>query len=66
MLTSLSDQQAIDTLLRLAEEYQGHAVNVAGQSHGAVKDAHGQDTLQSAEADLKVCTQGFIKLVSQC
>ncbi|KAK5136967.1 hypothetical protein LTR08_001474 [Meristemomyces frigidus] len=52
-------QQAIDTLLRLAEEYQGHTKNLAGQGHGAVKGAHDQDTLQSAEADLKTLLERF-------
>ncbi|KAK5113743.1 hypothetical protein LTR85_010760 [Meristemomyces frigidus] len=52
-------QQAIDTLLRLAEEYTGHTKNVAGQTHGAVKGAHEQDTLQVAEADLKTLLERF-------
>jgi len=48
------DQRAIETLLRLAEEYSGHSKNVAQQGHGAVKGAHTDDSLQMAEADLKV------------
>lgn len=52
-------QQAIDTLLRLAEEYNGHAKSVADQTTGAVKGAHSQTSLQRAEADLKVRT-GFM------
>jgi hypothetical protein len=48
------DQRAIDTLLRLAEEYTGHGKNVAQQSQGAVKGAHTDDSLKLAEADLKV------------
>ncbi|KAK4553916.1 hypothetical protein LTR86_009091 [Recurvomyces mirabilis] len=46
-------QQAIDTLLRLAEEYTGHSKTIAGQGKEAVKGAHDQDSLTSAEADLK-------------
>jgi hypothetical protein len=53
------DSQAIDTLLRLAEEYTSHGKNVAGQSTSSVKGAHNQDSLQLAEADLKVCSTGF-------
>jgi len=53
----LADSQAIDTLLRLAEEYTGHTRNVAGQGHGAVKGAHSQDSLQLAETDLKVISR---------
>jgi len=47
-------QRAIDTLLRLAEEYSGHSRNVAQQSTGAVKGAHSDNQLKMAEADLKV------------
>lgn len=49
-----TDQQAIDTLLRLAEQYTGHGKNLAKQTHGAVKGAHDDDSLQRVEADLKV------------
>nr|POF01666.1 uncharacterized protein c32a11.02c [Quercus suber] len=51
-----ADQQAIDTLLRLAEEYTGHAKNVTAETTGAVKGAHDQDSLQLAETDLKIYT----------
>lgn len=54
MLTWCIDQLAIDTLLRLAEEYGGHSKNLAQQGTGAVKGAHTDDSLQLAEADLKV------------
>ena len=47
-------QQAITTLLDLAETYGGHGVNMANQSTGTVKGAHSDDALQMAEADLKV------------
>lgn len=49
-----ADQQAIETLLRLAEEYTGHSKTLASHGQGQVKGAHDQDSLQSAEADLKV------------
>lgn len=52
-------QRAIDTLLRLAEQYTGHTRNVAQQSTGAVKGAHTDDALQSAEADLKTLLERF-------
>lgn len=52
-------QRAIDTLLRLAEEYSGHTKNLAQQSHGAVKGAHTDDSLQMAEADLKTLIERF-------
>ncbi|CAK3807544.1 hypothetical protein DOTSEDRAFT_69547 [Lecanosticta acicola] len=37
-------QQAIDTLLRLAETYGGHARDVHGQATDSVKGAHSQDS----------------------
>ncbi|KAK5736253.1 hypothetical protein LTR17_007593 [Elasticomyces elasticus] len=52
-------QQAIDTLLRLAEEYTGHTKNMAGQSKETVKGAHQATSLQSAEADLKTLLERF-------
>ena len=51
---TLADQQAIDTLLSLAEEYTGHGHNVAQQSIGTVKGVHTDSALTTAEADLKV------------
>lgn len=55
----LTDQEAVGTLLSLAETYGGHAKNVKDQSHGTVKGAHGDDSLRRAEANLKVCV-GFL------
>jgi len=52
-------QQAVETLLRLAEEYTHHSRNVVAQGTGAVKDVHGQDTLQNAESDLKTLLERF-------
>ncbi|KAK4505696.1 hypothetical protein PRZ48_003661 [Zasmidium cellare] len=57
-------QQAIDTLLRLAEEYTGHTKNVASQSQGAVKGARNQDSLTTAEADLRVLLERFANSTS--
>lgn len=54
MLTVYLDQQAIDTLLNLAEQYAGHANTVAKDSTGTVKGAHDDNSLQIAEANLKV------------
>jgi hypothetical protein len=52
-------QRAIETLLRLAEQYGGHTRNVTQQATGTVKGAHSDDALQTAEADIKVCITGF-------
>ena len=51
------DQQAIETLLSLAEQYGGHSKNVTGQGVGSVKGAHDDNALNSAETDLKVCNR---------
>jgi hypothetical protein len=52
-------QRAIETLLRLAEQYGGHTKNVTQQATGTVKGAHRDDALQTAEADIKVRLTGF-------
>lgn len=46
--------------MRLAEEYTGHSKNLTQQGTGAVKGAHADDSLQMAEADLKVFSLGFV------
>ncbi|KAF2806466.1 uncharacterized protein BDZ99DRAFT_466036 [Mytilinidion resinicola] len=51
--------RAVDTLLRLAEEYTGHSKNLAQQGKGTVKGAHTDDSLQLAEADLKTLIERF-------
>lgn len=51
---STLDQQAIETLLSLAETYGGHAKSTTAAAGGTVKGAHDDDSLQIAEADLKV------------
>lgn len=48
------DQQSVETLLSLAEEYGGHSKNLSQQGAGTVKGAHSDTALTSAETDLKV------------
>ncbi|KAI9719898.1 MAG: hypothetical protein M1828_006028 [Chrysothrix sp. TS-e1954] len=57
-------QRAIESLLRLAETYQGHAKDVGSQSAGSAKGAHTDAGLQSAEADLKVLIERFANSTS--
>jgi hypothetical protein len=47
-------QQAVETLLRLAETYTGHGKGLAKGSTGTVKGARQDSHLQSAEKSLKV------------
>ncbi|KAI4089442.1 MAG: hypothetical protein L6R37_008036 [Teloschistes peruensis] len=47
-------QQAIETLLNLAEQYGGHGKNLSQQGAGSVKGAHSDTALTSAETDLRV------------
>ena len=49
------DQQAIETILNLAEQYAGHGKNIGQQGAGSVKGAHDDSALTTAEADLRVC-----------
>lgn len=56
--------RAVETLLRLAEEYTGHSKTVVGQSQATVKGAHEDDALQLAEADLKTLIERFANSTS--
>ena len=47
-------QQAIETLLRLAEIYVGHGKDLHKQGQDNIKGVHEDDHLRAAEADLKV------------
>lgn len=53
-LTFCADQQAVETLLNIAEEYSGHGKNISKQGAGSVKGAHSDTALTSAETDLRV------------
>lgn len=57
-------QQAIETLLNLAEQYGGHAKNVSQQGAGTVKGAHEDTALNAAEADLKTLLERFANSTS--
>jgi len=58
-------QNAINTLLYLAETYTGHAKNVTSQATGTVKDAHSTDNaLATVEADLKTLLERFANYTS--
>ncbi|KAL8883658.1 MAG: hypothetical protein Q9192_007058, partial [Flavoplaca navasiana] len=57
-------QQAIETLLNLAEEYSGHGRNLSQQGAGTVKGAHGDNALTSAETDLRTLLERFANYTS--
>ncbi|MCJ1358566.1 MAG: hypothetical protein MMC33_008566 [Icmadophila ericetorum] len=58
-------QQAIETLLSLAEEYGGHSKNITQQTVGTVKGAHTtDDALTTAETDLKTLIERFANSTS--
>jgi hypothetical protein len=57
-------QRAIETLLRLAEEYAGHTKNLTQQGKGTVQGAHTDSALQLAEADLKTLLERFANSTS--
>ena len=54
LANNIADQQAIETLLNLAETYGGHASTMASGGVGTVKGAHADNNLQVAETNLKV------------
>ena len=55
LLIQFLDQQAIETLLSLAEQYGGHSKNLSQQGAGTVKGVHSDYALTIVETDLKVC-----------
>jgi hypothetical protein len=57
-------RQAIDTLLRLAEEYAGHTKTVTEAGSTAVKDVRGRSHLQQAELDLRTLLERFANSTS--
>lgn len=57
-------QQAIETLLSLAETYAGHGKNLSQQSKGTVKGARTDDGLQAAETDLRTLIERFANSTS--
>ncbi|KAF2706063.1 hypothetical protein K504DRAFT_90171 [Pleomassaria siparia CBS 279.74] len=57
-------QRAIETLLRLAEQYAGHGKNLAGQGKESVQGARQDNALQLAEADLKTLLERFANSTS--
>lgn len=64
ILLTTADQQAITTLLDLAEKYASHANNVTQQSTGAVKGARADTSLQRAETDLRQLIERFANYTS--
>lgn len=57
-------QQAIDTLLSLAENYHGHARTAVGEGRSQVVGAHEDDHLQMAENQLKTLIERFANYTS--
>lgn len=57
-------QQAVTTLLNLAEQYVGHANNIGQQAAGSVQGAHQDTALQSAEKDLKTVIERYANKTS--
>ncbi|OJJ49338.1 hypothetical protein ASPZODRAFT_61111 [Penicilliopsis zonata CBS 506.65] len=52
-------QQAIETLLELAEKYAGHTKDYASQGSGAVKDVRAGGPVQQAETNLRILIERF-------
>ncbi|KAJ5814919.1 hypothetical protein N7474_006696 [Penicillium riverlandense] len=52
-------QQAIETLLSMAEKYAGHTKSVGQQSTGTIKDFRSADSVQAAENCLRTLIERF-------
>ncbi|KAL9113147.1 MAG: hypothetical protein Q9227_002759 [Pyrenula ochraceoflavens] len=57
-------QQAIETLLSLAETYAGHGRDMSTAGAGTVKGAHTDESLKTAETDLKTLIERFANSTS--
>ncbi|KAF2398566.1 hypothetical protein EJ06DRAFT_557805 [Trichodelitschia bisporula] len=57
-------QRAVETLLSLAEQYAGHARDMTAQGSQTVKGAHTDDSLKTAETDLKTLLERFANSTS--
>ncbi|KAF1815544.1 hypothetical protein P152DRAFT_188737 [Eremomyces bilateralis CBS 781.70] len=57
-------QRAIETLLRLAENYKGHARSMTKEGTSTAKGVHSNDSLSMAEADLKTLIERFANSTS--
>jgi len=57
-------QQAIDTLLELAENYRGHASSAVGEGRSQISGAHDDDHLKMAENHLKTLIERFANYTS--
>ncbi|ORY77290.1 hypothetical protein BCR37DRAFT_351059 [Protomyces lactucae-debilis] len=69
MVVEIQDHEdyndAIETLLDMAEKYAGHSRKVAEQAGGQVQQAHGSSSnLQKAEAELKSLLENFANATS--
>jgi hypothetical protein len=52
-------QQAIETILDLAEKYAGHTKGAAAQSGSAAKDVRSNDNVKAVEKDLRTLIERF-------
>ncbi|KAJ6126885.1 hypothetical protein N7523_002497 [Penicillium sp. IBT 18751x] len=52
-------QQAIETLLDMAEKYAGHTKEITAQSGSAAKDVRSTDSVQAVENDLRTLIERF-------
>ncbi|KAL1857359.1 hypothetical protein Plec18167_008369 [Paecilomyces lecythidis] len=57
-------QQAIETLLTLAEKYGGHGKDLTSQAGGSVKDVRSDENLKSAETKLRLLIERFANYTS--
>jgi hypothetical protein len=56
-LRPILDQQAVGTLLSLAEKYGRHTRDISQQGAGTTKELRGNERIRSMETNLKVSDQ---------
>ncbi|CAI7636926.1 unnamed protein product [Penicillium pancosmium] len=52
-------QQAIETLLTMAEKYAGHTKTATGESGNAIRDVRGNDSIKAVEYNLRTLIERF-------
>jgi len=60
------DQNAIETLLNLAEKYTGHTREASQKGAGAVRGVQKDENLQAAQTNLKVCEHCLPRKIGTC
>lgn len=63
-LTNYADQQAVETLLTMAEQYAGHTKSVSKQGGSSARDVLKTDNVQAVQYNLRTLIERFANYTS--